>query len=127
MSKSPGTPSYGDLTALVAEQAARLVEYERRFVEQGLLIEALQVEVEALRRKGACCAIAWRALSRPVRGLAGPAWVCSKVKTLTLKVAHSVRRSAVSDGRGVWAGGTCPWRPGRGGANGTGPAGIPAG
>src|SRR5664280_1488636 len=58
MSKSPGMPSYGDLTALVAEQAARLVEqaarlveYERRFVEQGLLIEALQVEVEALRRK----------------------------------------------------------------------------
>src|SRR5664279_3329542 len=74
---------------------------------------------------GACCAIAWRPLPRPVRGRAGPAWVCSKVETLTANVAHSVRQGAFSDCRGVWAGGTCPWRPGRGGANGTGPAGIP--
>jgi hypothetical protein len=41
-----------------------------------------------------------------VRGLAGPAWVCRRVKTLALKVARSVRLSAFSNCRGVWAGET---------------------
>ena len=44
MSEPPATPSYGELAALVAEQATQLAE-------QAVLIEALRVELEALRRQ----------------------------------------------------------------------------
>ena len=42
--RAPATPSYAELAALVAGQAAQLAE-------QAVLIEALRVELEALRRQ----------------------------------------------------------------------------
>ena len=44
VSEPPATPSYGELAALVAEQTAQLAE-------QAVLIKALRVELEALRRQ----------------------------------------------------------------------------
>lgn len=44
-------PSYGDLAALVARQAALLAEQTARMAEQDLLIEAMRVELMALRRQ----------------------------------------------------------------------------
>ncbi|HXZ76223.1 MAG TPA: transposase, partial [Streptosporangiaceae bacterium] len=50
MPESPASPSYEELAALVAVQAAQLVEQASQLVEQAALIEALRVELAALRR-----------------------------------------------------------------------------
>jgi hypothetical protein len=50
VSELPVSPSYEELAALVAVQAMRLVEQAERLVEQAVLIEAMRVELAALRR-----------------------------------------------------------------------------
>jgi transposase len=47
----PSSPSYAELAALVAGQAAQLIEQATELAEQAVLIEALRVELEALRRQ----------------------------------------------------------------------------
>jgi transposase len=51
VSELPVLPSYEDLTALVARQDALLTEQAARMAEQDLLIEALRVELAAVRRQ----------------------------------------------------------------------------
>ena len=51
MPESPAPPSYEDLVALVADQAQQLTEQAGRLTEQARLIEAMRVELAALRRQ----------------------------------------------------------------------------